>query len=152
MDAGCEFWGYASDVTRTWPVGGRYTPEQRRVYNLVARVRERCVLCGVCAFTVRPGACSVGLAALASSVECVQTRHVSGGKFFAHPCRPHFTPRLCHNRCLAEVAPGSTLAKVHQLSVTLLSEALAELGIMPGADADDFARGMYRCARGWVWW
>ena len=62
------------------------------------------------------------------------------------PCRAPPAPPAClsRTRCLAEVAPGSTLAKVHQLSVTLLCEALAELGIMPGADADDFARGMYR--------
>lgn len=41
MDAGCEFFGYASDVTRTWPVDGRYTPEQRRVYETVLSVRQR---------------------------------------------------------------------------------------------------------------
>jgi Xaa-Pro aminopeptidase len=41
MDAGCEYFGYASDVTRTWPVDGRYTPEQRRVYETVLSVRQR---------------------------------------------------------------------------------------------------------------
>lgn len=41
MDAGCEYFGYASDVTRTWPVGGQYTPEQRRVYETVLSVRQR---------------------------------------------------------------------------------------------------------------
>lgn len=41
MDAGCEYHGYVSDVTRTWPVGGRYTPEQRQVYNMVLAVRQR---------------------------------------------------------------------------------------------------------------
>ena len=27
--AGCELAGYASDITRTFPVGGRFSPEQR---------------------------------------------------------------------------------------------------------------------------
>jgi Xaa-Pro aminopeptidase len=35
MDAGAEFRGYAADVTRTIPVSGTYTPEQRAIYQLV---------------------------------------------------------------------------------------------------------------------
>ncbi len=35
IDAGCELDGYASDITRTFPVDGRFTPEQRDVYQLV---------------------------------------------------------------------------------------------------------------------
>lgn len=35
VDAGCEFDYYASDVTRTFPVNGRFTPEQRAVYEIV---------------------------------------------------------------------------------------------------------------------
>jgi Xaa-Pro aminopeptidase len=35
VDAGCEFDGYASDITRTFPVGGRFSPAQREVYELV---------------------------------------------------------------------------------------------------------------------
>jgi Xaa-Pro aminopeptidase len=35
IDAGCEFDYYASDVTRTLPVGGRYGKRQRAVYDVV---------------------------------------------------------------------------------------------------------------------
>ena len=35
VDAGCEHQFYASDVTRTYPVNGRFTPEQRAVYEVV---------------------------------------------------------------------------------------------------------------------
>ena len=35
MDAGAEFRGYAADVTRTIPVSGTYTAEQRAIYQLV---------------------------------------------------------------------------------------------------------------------
>ena len=35
IDAGCELGGYASDITRTWPVSGRFNAAQRDVYQLV---------------------------------------------------------------------------------------------------------------------
>lgn len=35
IDAGCEFEYYAADVTRTFPVGGTYSKEQRAVYEVV---------------------------------------------------------------------------------------------------------------------
>lgn len=35
VDAGCEFEHYAADVTRTFPVNGRFNPEQKAIYELV---------------------------------------------------------------------------------------------------------------------
>ncbi|MBV9192451.1 MAG: aminopeptidase P N-terminal domain-containing protein, partial [Betaproteobacteria bacterium] len=35
IDAGCELDGYASDITRTFPVNGRFSGPQRAVYDLV---------------------------------------------------------------------------------------------------------------------
>lgn len=35
LDAGCELNYYASDITRTYPVNGRFTPAQRAVYEVV---------------------------------------------------------------------------------------------------------------------
>lgn len=35
IDAGCELDGYASDITRTFPVNGKYTGEQKAIYELV---------------------------------------------------------------------------------------------------------------------
>lgn len=35
IDAGCELDGYASDITRTFPVNGKFTAAQRDVYQLV---------------------------------------------------------------------------------------------------------------------
>jgi len=35
IDAGCEYGLYASDITRTFPVNGRYSSEQRAVYEVV---------------------------------------------------------------------------------------------------------------------
>ncbi|HEY6942676.1 Xaa-Pro aminopeptidase [Dokdonella sp.] len=35
VDAGAEFQCYASDITRTWPVNGRWSTEQRALYDVV---------------------------------------------------------------------------------------------------------------------
>ncbi|PPC81767.1 MAG: Xaa-Pro aminopeptidase [Methylotenera sp.] len=35
IDAGCEIDGYASDITRTFPVNGKFSPAQKDVYELV---------------------------------------------------------------------------------------------------------------------
>jgi Xaa-Pro aminopeptidase len=35
IDAGCEFDGYAADITRTWPLNGRFSAPQKRLYELV---------------------------------------------------------------------------------------------------------------------
>lgn len=35
VDSGCELDCYATDVTRTWPVDGRFTTEQRAIYEIV---------------------------------------------------------------------------------------------------------------------
>lgn len=40
MDVGAGYGGYAADVTRTIPVSGRFTPEQREVYQIVRNAQE----------------------------------------------------------------------------------------------------------------
>ena len=37
VDAGCEVHGYASDITRTWPVNGKFTDPQKEIYDLVLK-------------------------------------------------------------------------------------------------------------------
>jgi Xaa-Pro aminopeptidase len=43
IDAGCEYNYYAADVTRTFPVDGRFSPAQRRVYEIVLRAQEEAI-------------------------------------------------------------------------------------------------------------
>jgi Xaa-Pro aminopeptidase len=49
VDAGAEYKGYASDITRTFPINGRYTKAQRDIYDLVLKAQM------VCVEMVRPG-------------------------------------------------------------------------------------------------
>ena len=49
VDAGCEYEYYAADVTRTFPVNGRFSPPQRALYELVLRAQEAAIA------EIRPG-------------------------------------------------------------------------------------------------
>jgi Xaa-Pro aminopeptidase len=49
IDAGCELDGYASDVTRTFPVNGRFSAAQREVYEVVLAAQRAAL------DSVRPG-------------------------------------------------------------------------------------------------
>ena len=49
IDAGAEFDGYCSDVTRTFPVAAGYSPPQRRIYETVLRAQKEGIA------LVRPG-------------------------------------------------------------------------------------------------
>ena len=49
VDAGAEYKGYASDITRTFPINGRYSKAQREIYDLVLKAQMACVE------MVRPG-------------------------------------------------------------------------------------------------
>lgn len=40
IDAGCELDGYASDITRTFPVNGKYTGPQRTLYDIILAAQE----------------------------------------------------------------------------------------------------------------
>ena len=48
IDAGSEFEGYAADITRSWPVNGKFSDAQRKIYDLVLKSQlaaiEKCVV------------------------------------------------------------------------------------------------------------
>jgi Xaa-Pro aminopeptidase len=50
IDAGCEFEGYAADITRTFPVSGRFTEPQKKLYEIVLSAQKAAIA------AVKPGA------------------------------------------------------------------------------------------------
>ena len=43
IDAGCELDGYASDITRTFPADGKFTPAQRTLYDIVLAAQDAAI-------------------------------------------------------------------------------------------------------------
>ena len=43
IDAGCEYQCYASDITRTFPVSGKFSNEQRALYEVVLAAQYRAI-------------------------------------------------------------------------------------------------------------
>lgn len=62
MDIGASYRGYAADITRTVPVSGRFSPEQRAIYEIVLGAQKAAEA------RVRPGATWQQLGAAADSV------------------------------------------------------------------------------------
>ncbi|XP_017851606.1 xaa-Pro aminopeptidase 3 [Drosophila busckii] len=43
MDAGCEYGGYTSDITRTWPVSGEFNDAQRTLYDMMQQLQKEAI-------------------------------------------------------------------------------------------------------------
>ncbi|MCJ1224391.1 hypothetical protein MMC12_001036 [Toensbergia leucococca] len=43
VDAGGEYGGYITDITRTWPINGVFTPAQKDLYTAVLNVQRTCI-------------------------------------------------------------------------------------------------------------
>jgi len=79
FDVGCELDHYASDVGRTFPVSGRFTPEQAE------RLRKVTATADAILAAVRPGVTLVELRAVAeASLPPEERAHMQTGSFFGH--------------------------------------------------------------------
>ncbi len=87
LDAGAEYAMYCADITRTWPVSGRFTAPQRAVYELVLAAEQ------------------AGLAA---------------------------------------VAPGASVAGIHDVAVRALTQGLVDLGLLTGDVSGLIESGAYK--------
>jgi Xaa-Pro aminopeptidase len=61
IDAAAEYGRYASDITRTYPVSGRFTPEQAKVYRAVYQAQEDIFA------AIKPGVSMIDLQKVAES-------------------------------------------------------------------------------------
>jgi Xaa-Pro aminopeptidase len=81
MDYGSDWEYYTSDITRTWPVSGRFSAEQEKMYRCVLEARNAIIA------AMKPG---VTLAALKDAAEQVYIRHgyrnefLGTGRYIGH--------------------------------------------------------------------
>ena len=61
IDAGAELAGYAADITRTFPVNGQFTPEQKAIYQLVLDAKNLAIN------AIKPGMCFAKLNVLTNA-------------------------------------------------------------------------------------
>ena len=85
-DVGAEFGYYTADVTRTFPVSGRFTPRQRAIYELVLATQQAAI------DSVRPGLTVQALNTIARNY----MRAHSGSLCGESPCDGYFPHGLSH--------------------------------------------------------
>ena len=79
FDVGCEIDGYVSDIGRTFPVGGRFTPAQRFAVELVRAVSDSILK------AIRPGITLGDLQQVAeAAMPAAERRYMQTGSFFGH--------------------------------------------------------------------
>ena len=76
MDIGCEYDHYCADITRTIPANGKFTPQQKEIYNIVLEANETVIN------MLRPG---VTMAQMDSTVRAIMTRY-GYEKYIRHGC------------------------------------------------------------------
>ncbi|WP_029463592.1 aminopeptidase P N-terminal domain-containing protein [Rickettsiella massiliensis] len=92
IDAGCEYQYYASDITRCFPVTGRFSPEQKAIYEIVLQAQQAVItqikpgvawntLQALCARVITEGLKEVGL--LKGSLETLLEQKAYR-KFYMH--------------------------------------------------------------------
>lgn len=70
VDAGAEYKGYAADITRTFPVSGRFSPRQREVYEIVLNTQKLCIA------QLRPGLAMIDLHLLSARLILEGLKHL----------------------------------------------------------------------------
>jgi Xaa-Pro aminopeptidase len=85
-DIGAEYGYYTADVTRTWPVSGKFTPRQRALYDLVLGSQQ------IAIDSVRPGITLLQLHRIAQGY----LRHHSGDLCAPKTCDQYFIHGLSH--------------------------------------------------------
>ncbi|KAK4549508.1 hypothetical protein LTR36_006505 [Oleoguttula mirabilis] len=120
VDAGGEYGGYITDITRTWPVNGTFTAAQRDMYETILKVQKTCVsLCRedadmsldklhrVAESSLRTGLKDIGFDMSGDALEVLFPHHVGhyiGLDVHDAPGYPR-TDRLKEDHCIT-IEPG----------------------------------------------
>lgn len=99
MDLGAEYHGYTADVTRTIPVNGKFTPEQKHIYDLVYKAQnaawEKCkegttfkALYDATAMVVNEGLVELGLYKSTDPKDMINPE-TGRNRYYPHGCCHH---------------------------------------------------------------
>ncbi len=143
MDVGAEYFGYTSDVTRTIPVDGTFSPAQRDIYEIVLAANLACARLAETAGTpyrvlqdeaqrvIGEGLARIGL--IKSPAATVPGRRSSQvGLFFYHGLG-HGIGLVVHDSMPADIVPGSCFTI--EPGIYVRPEVLDMLGSGPEAEA-----------------
>jgi Xaa-Pro aminopeptidase len=112
MDLGAEYHGYTADITRTIPVGGKFSPEQKQIYDLVLNAQEAAMkICkpGLTFSALNAATVEVITKGLKELKIITNDREVS--RFYPHGC--------CHHIGLAVHDRGSNDKIVENMTFTI---------------------------------
>lgn len=79
MDIGCEYNHYCADITRTIPASGKFTPQQKEIYNIVLEANNAVIA------MLKPG---VTMAQMDSVARAVLAKY-GYEKYWRHGCTHH---------------------------------------------------------------
>ena len=100
LDVGGEYSGYASDITRTLPVGGRFTPRQREIYKMVLGAQNAALK------AARPGASLAREGPGSLHRIAVEYLEEEGKRLLGESLSQYFIHRLGHHVGLSVHDPG----------------------------------------------
>jgi hypothetical protein len=102
MDVGGEYAGYATDVTRTVPAGGKFTPRQREIYDIVLAAQKAAIA------AVRPGMTLLGDSSTSLRKIAMDYINTHGKDLHGAPLGKYFVHGLGHFVGLEVHDPGSS--------------------------------------------
>lgn len=108
IDMGVKYKGYCSDITRTWPVGNKFTREQKTIYKIVLKAQKEVIkrvkpgetlsrLHEVCRYYLSEGLLSKGI-----------IRKNELDHYFPHKTS-HWIGKYVHDHCPYEYKDGSDI-------------------------------------------
>lgn len=98
IDMGVKFDGFASDITRTWPAGKKFTKEQKTIYQIVLKAQKEVIKAS------KPGETLTNLHALAKEIlleDLLRQKVIKKeelAEVFPHKTS-HWIGRLVHDAC-----------------------------------------------------
>ena len=101
MDVGGEYAGYATDVTRTVPANGKFTPRQREIYDIVLAAQKAAIA------AVKPGMTLLGDSSTSLRKIALDYINTHGKDLHGEPLGKYFVHGLGHYVGLDVHDPGS---------------------------------------------